>query len=68
MRVRADRPGYFLGMTYDTWDGQNWKRSPTTSRFTDAEHRIALRRRLGPELVPPASRSAERRHRPGPDR
>ena len=34
MRVRADRPGYFLGMTYDTWDGQNWKRSPSTSRFT----------------------------------
>jgi transglutaminase-like putative cysteine protease len=33
MRVRADRPGYFLGMTYDTWDGQSWKRSPATSRF-----------------------------------
>ena len=30
MRVRADRPGYFLGMTYDTWDGQNWKRSKST--------------------------------------
>ncbi len=24
MRVRADRPGYFLGMTYDTWSGQVW--------------------------------------------
>ncbi len=33
MRVRADRPGYFLGMTYDTWDGQNWKRSPPTGRI-----------------------------------
>ena len=33
MRVRADRPGYFLGMTYDTWDGQNWKRSPSTGRI-----------------------------------
>ena len=33
MRVRADRPGYFLGMTYDTWDGQNWKRSPATARI-----------------------------------
>lgn len=29
MRVRADRPGYFLGMTYDHWDGQSWtERSP----------------------------------------
>jgi transglutaminase-like putative cysteine protease len=27
MRVRADRPGYFLGMTYDTWDGQSWVQS-----------------------------------------
>jgi hypothetical protein len=33
MRVRADRPGYFLGMTYDTWDGQNWRRSPATGRI-----------------------------------
>ncbi|MFZ2057510.1 MAG: transglutaminaseTgpA domain-containing protein [Acidimicrobiales bacterium] len=33
MRVRADRPGYFLGMTYDTWDGRNWKRSPPTARI-----------------------------------
>ncbi len=24
MRVRADRPGYFLGMTYNRWDGQSW--------------------------------------------
>ncbi|MDA8040498.1 MAG: transglutaminaseTgpA domain-containing protein [Actinomycetota bacterium] len=29
MRVRADRPGYFLGMTYDHWDGQSWtERAP----------------------------------------
>lgn len=27
MRVRADRPGYFLGMTYDTWTGQSWVQS-----------------------------------------
>jgi hypothetical protein len=33
MRVRADRPGYFLGMTYDTWDGQNWTRTPATSKL-----------------------------------
>ena len=35
MRVRADRPGYFLGMTYDTWDGQNWKRSAPTGRIVE---------------------------------
>lgn len=27
MRVRADRPGYFLGMTYDTWNGESWLQS-----------------------------------------
>ena len=34
MRVRADRPGYFLGMTFDTWTGQNWERSRATSKIT----------------------------------
>lgn len=24
MRVRADRPSYWVGETFDTWDGQNW--------------------------------------------
>jgi transglutaminase-like putative cysteine protease len=24
MQVRADTPGYFLGLTYDTWNGQSW--------------------------------------------
>jgi transglutaminase-like putative cysteine protease len=24
LRVRADRPGYFLGQTYDEWNGQSW--------------------------------------------
>ncbi len=33
MRVRADRPGYFLGMTFDNWDGENWKRSTASSAF-----------------------------------
>jgi hypothetical protein len=33
MRVRADRPGYFLGMTFDTWDGENWKRSQEMSKI-----------------------------------
>ncbi len=27
LRVRADRPGYFLGETYDTWNGQSWLQS-----------------------------------------
>ena len=31
LRVRADRPGYFLGMTYDTWDGQSWTRSKAST-------------------------------------
>ena len=35
MRVRADRPGYFLGMTYDSWDGQNWKRTAPTARIME---------------------------------
>lgn len=35
MRVRADTPGYFVGMTFDTWDGENWKRSAPTSRITE---------------------------------
>ncbi len=26
-RVRATLPGYFLGTTYDEWDGQSWKSS-----------------------------------------
>jgi transglutaminase-like putative cysteine protease len=24
MRVRAQRPSYWIGETFDTWDGQNW--------------------------------------------
>ena len=29
LRVRADRPGYFLGETYDQWTGQSWTQSKT---------------------------------------
>lgn len=32
MRVRASRPGYFLGMTYDTWNGQSWLQSRADRR------------------------------------
>ncbi len=28
MRVRADRPSYWIGETFDTWDGANWIASP----------------------------------------
>jgi protein-glutamine gamma-glutamyltransferase len=29
MRVRADRPSYWIGETFDTWDGSNWSTTPT---------------------------------------
>jgi transglutaminase-like putative cysteine protease len=29
MRVRADRPSYWIGETFDAWDGVNWNTSPT---------------------------------------
>ncbi len=32
MRVRATRPGYWIGQTYDTWDGQSW-----TQRYQPAK-------------------------------
>jgi len=31
MRVRADRPSYWIGETFDSWDGANWN-APTTPR------------------------------------
>ena len=30
MRVRADRPSYWIGETFDTWDGANWIATPTS--------------------------------------
>jgi protein-glutamine gamma-glutamyltransferase len=32
MRVRADRPSFWVGQTYDTWNGQSWSSSPTAGR------------------------------------
>ncbi len=33
MRVRASRPGYWVGQTYDTWNGESWTQSaPTTGK------------------------------------
>ena len=36
MRVRADRPSYWIGETFDTWDGQSWiaARAGRTARGT----------------------------------
>ena len=31
MRVRAQRPSYWLGETFDTWDGQSWLATKTTA-------------------------------------
>jgi transglutaminase-like putative cysteine protease len=30
MRVRASRPSFWVGQTYDTWDGQSWLQSAPT--------------------------------------
>ncbi|MHB8246779.1 MAG: transglutaminase family protein [Acidimicrobiales bacterium] len=35
MRVRADRPGYFLGLTYNTWNGQSWLQSRNEKGSTE---------------------------------
>ncbi len=32
MQVRAQRPSYWVGETFDTWTGQSWSRSATASR------------------------------------
>jgi protein-glutamine gamma-glutamyltransferase len=31
MRVRASRPSFWIGQTYDTWNGQSWSESAPTS-------------------------------------
>lgn len=31
MRVRASRPTFWIGQTYDTWNGQSWSESAPTS-------------------------------------
>ena len=31
MRVRAQRPSYWIGETFDTWDGQSWKVPPKSA-------------------------------------
>ncbi|HEV2361922.1 MAG TPA: transglutaminaseTgpA domain-containing protein, partial [Acidimicrobiales bacterium] len=33
LRVRATIPGYFVGATYDHWDGESWATSPALAKF-----------------------------------
>jgi len=35
MRVRAERPSYWVGETYDSWDGQSWSDSKQASHLLD---------------------------------
>ncbi len=32
MRVRATAPSYWVGQTYDTWDGESWTSTPVNGR------------------------------------
>ena len=32
MRVRAERPSYWVGETFDSWDGESWSASTSASR------------------------------------
>ena len=57
MRVRADRPSYWIGETFDTWDGANWIASPTPHgpQRLDEDSPFVL---SGP-AAPPATASAD---------
>lgn len=51
MRVRATQPSYWVGQTYDTWNGQSWTQagSPT------AGSRVVELRSGSPFTIPPAA-------------
>ncbi len=36
MRVRAERPSYWVGETFDTWDGQSWAESSHVTGAVDS--------------------------------
>jgi transglutaminase-like putative cysteine protease len=44
MRVRAERPSYWVGETFDTWDGQSWSASsrPTRTITNDSPFIVPL--------------------------
>ena len=55
MRVRAQRPSYWIGETFDTWEGESW------TAATSAAQRPSAR---GLALRPPRSPSARSPRRP----
>ena len=51
MRVRASRPSFWVGQTYDKWDGQSWMQSADPAngdRRDQAAVRIPVRHPPGP--------------------
>lgn len=42
MRVRADRPDFWRGTTYDHWDGRTWTRTPFTFGQGDGSDLVDL--------------------------
>ncbi len=48
LRVRASRPGYWIGQTYDHWDGRGW-----TQSADPADGRGVLRLESGPPFTIP---------------
>ncbi len=61
MQVRAQRPSYWVGETFDTWDGQSWTESKPaaaqavarglTVRSADPDGRRAVRAERPPDLL-----------------
>jgi transglutaminase-like putative cysteine protease len=43
MRVKASRPDFWRGQSFDTWDGRTWKQSDTTPTPVSGEAPIELR-------------------------
>ena len=54
MRVRAERPSYWVGETFDSWDGESWSASTSASR--PLTQRIAARACLWPRGATPSAR------------
>jgi transglutaminase-like putative cysteine protease len=52
MRVRADRPSYWIGETFDTWDGANWTETKHPSQRLSEDSPFVL---PGPPVPPVAA-------------